>query len=95
MFTFAKMEYVRNVRIFEKIEYAGYAFSSPGLTLACGRPLLYVLLHGYGLISPDTDNWYAAVAVNDVVYMNKSFPYGRNFMTWTVNPTDCTATGSK
>jgi len=64
----------------------------------CGACSLYcyVRLHGYGWVDgvPNKDDWFIALAINGVVYVNASRlepPCGRGLFTYLVHPTDCTA----
>jgi len=53
-----------------------------------------VRLHGFGNADsvPDTNELYTAVAVNDVVCVNESYPYTRGITTYIVNAADCSVT---
>jgi len=55
----------------------------------------YVRLHGWGLVdSAPEDDWFIAMAANDVVYLNASRlvpPDERGFFTYVLHPGDCIA----
>jgi len=53
----------------------------------------FVRLHSYGTsdISPTTDDWFIALDINDVVYVNDPYPAPRGVHTYLVNASDCTA----
>ena len=58
--------------------------------------LCYVRLHGYGLMdnAPSVDEWYIAMAANDVVYVNASrgtAPDAQGFFTYILHPNNCSA----
>ena len=53
----------------------------------------FVRLHSYGTadMSPTTDDWFIALDINDVVYVNDPYPAPRGVHTYVVNASDCTA----
>ena len=59
-----------------------------------GPALCHVRLHGYGLAdNVDSSDWYIAMAVNGVVYVNASSdvpPDDEGFFTYILNPSNCT-----
>jgi len=56
----------------------------------------YVRLHGYGYADDvSRDDWFIAMAANDVVYMNASRQrpvVNQGVFTYVLHPSDCTAT---